>query len=124
MLPPFLDTAAACALFTGLARYPREVAAIAYLAHDWRVLALRHVAGARAWVAVPIRTVARDAIVWEAAGVVVAHNHPSGEPGASRDDLRFTRALHQALAAVGVTLVDQLVVAGGQIRSLRAAGLL
>jgi len=52
-----------------------------------------------------------------AAGIIVAHNHPSGDPRPSSSDIRATRMLADVSRALGITLHDHLVVAGGEIRS-------
>jgi len=52
-----------------------------------------------------------------AAGIIVAHNHPSGDPRPSSSDIRVTRRLADVAQAFGIALHDHLVVAGGEIRS-------
>lgn len=59
-----------------------------------------------------------------AAAFVVVHNHPSGDPAPSAEDVAFTRALSQAGAALSIPLLDHVVVGGGAYRSLLDAGLL
>lgn len=68
------------------------------------------------------REIYRDALVANAAAVVVGHNHPSGDPTPSRDDIAVTTRLARAGEVVGVDLLDHLVVAGAQWRSLARAG--
>ena len=83
---------------------------------------MRHVIGARDQAAISIRTVAADALAFGATGVVIAHNHPSGDATPSARDVAFTRALATGLRTLEVVLLDHLVIAGGQVTSLRAAG--
>ena len=61
----------------------------------------------------------RTALLDRAEEILVYHNHPSGEPEPSRDDLAITRRLALAASTVGLPLVDHLVVAGARWRSLR-----
>ncbi len=68
------------------------------------------------------REVYRDALLGNAAAVVVGHNHPSGDPTPSRDDLAVTTRLARAGDLVGVDLLDHLVVAGQRWQSLARAG--
>nr|WP_246347137.1 JAB domain-containing protein [Sphingomonas jinjuensis] len=98
--------------------------AVAYLDPEWRLLALRHVGGERDHLALPIRSILRDVLAWEAARVVVAHNHPSGDAEPSDGDRAGTRQLAQLLRAIDVTLVDHLVIGAGVVTSLRMRGAL
>ncbi len=69
------------------------------------------------------REVFRDALLANAAALVLAHNHPSGDPEPSRDDELVTRRLVRAGELVGVEVLDHLVVAGGRWISLARRGL-
>lgn len=123
---PIRSNAGARALFAHLADRPHEMTAFAYLDPEWRLLGMRHGPAGDAGAAdVPIRAVARDAVALGAARVMMAHNHPSGDPTPSRSDLAATRRLATALAALGVPLVEHLVLArAGGCFSLRGAGLI
>lgn len=70
------------------------------------------------------REVYRDALVANATAVVLAHNHPSGDPAPSTDDHAVTRRLAAAGQLVGVELLDHLVVAGERWTSLARRGAL
>jgi DNA repair protein RadC len=52
------------------------------------------------------------ALVRGAAALVVFHFHPSGDPSPSLEDLSFTRRLAEAGEAVGVRLLDHLIIGG------------
>lgn len=69
------------------------------------------------------REVYRDALLANAAALVLAHVHPSGDPEPSRDDELLTRRLARAGELVGVTLLDHLVVGGTRWVSLARRGL-
>ena len=69
------------------------------------------------------REILRDALLANAAAVVVAHNHPSGDPEPSRDDERVTRRIVEAGRVVGIEVLDHLVVGGGSWVSLARRGL-
>ncbi|WP_294302694.1 JAB domain-containing protein [uncultured Sphingomonas sp.] len=110
------------ALFAGLARAEGEVAGVAYLGVDAQVVGLRLIAGGADQVSVPPRTLTLDALAFGAEGVIVAHNHPSGDPAPSRHDLDHARSLARALALMDVRLVDHLIVTAHATTSLRAMG--
>jgi DNA repair protein RadC len=69
------------------------------------------------------REVFRDALLHNAAALVLAHNHPSGDPEPSRDDEQVTRRLVRAGDLVGVPVLDHLVVGGQRWVSLARRGL-
>ena len=84
---------------------------------------MRHVVGGRDHVVFSIRTIAVDALAFGAVGVVMAHNHPSGDATPSARDVAFTRAVAAGLRTLDVALLDHLVVASDQVTSLRAMGM-
>jgi DNA repair protein RadC len=60
--------------------------------------------------AVTSKDVLRGAIAANAAAFLIAHNHPSGDPTPSREDIEMTRNLIKAGKVVGVALLDHIVV--------------
>lgn len=70
------------------------------------------------------REVAKRALELNASAVVICHNHPSGDPRPSAPDIDMTRKIKDALAAVGITLHDHVIVSRGGPVSFRAQGLL
>lgn len=68
------------------------------------------------------REVVKAALHCNAAGVILAHNHPSGVAEPSEADLRLTSALAQALALVDIRVLDHFVVAGTQVHSFAEHG--
>ncbi|HXH14508.1 MAG TPA: JAB domain-containing protein [Sphingomonas sp.] len=120
--PRIADIAAACALFARLREATVEIVAVAYLDPNRRLLGMRHVTGGRDHVTISIRRIAADALAFDAAGVVIAHNHPSGDATPSAQDLAFTRALAAGLRTLEVVLLDHLVIARERVTSLRAMG--
>ncbi len=64
----------------------------------------------------------RDAVRRCAAGIVVVHNHPSGDPSPSGEDLRITGEISAAGALLDIALLDHLVIGHGRWVSLRALG--
>lgn len=70
------------------------------------------------------REVFRAAIAEAAAGIIVVHNHPSGDPSPSPEDRAVTRQLAEAGRLLDVPLYDHVIVAGDRFVSFAAAGLL
>ncbi len=66
-----------------------------------------------------------DAAVHDhAPAVVVVHNHPSGDPTPSEDDIRLTKRLNEAGKVLGINLLDHIIIAGEKFYSFRSQGLL
>lgn len=72
----------------------------------------------------PLRDVISDAAIHGSAGVILAHNHPSGDPTPSASDRQITRRLALAAEAIDLALLDHIVMAGSDCRSMRQMGLL
>lgn len=90
-----------------------------YLAPRGRLLAHRGLtSGSDRYTVVDPRQVFRPAIELGAASVIVAHNHPSGDPTPSEPDVDVTRRLAAAGQVLGVALIDHLVVGRGRYTSL------
>ena len=71
---------------------------------------------------VRIGEVYRDAVRACAAAIIVAHNHPSGDPTPSAEDLRITGELAEAGRLLDIELLDHLILGRGRWSSLRALG--
>ncbi len=69
------------------------------------------------------REVVKEALRFNAAAVILAHNHPSGHAEPSQADERITRRLKAALELVDIRLLDHLVVGHGEVTSLASRGL-
>ena len=70
------------------------------------------------------RDVFRQAVREGACGVIVCHNHPSGDPEPSRDDLSLTKRLADAAAVLGVSLLDHIVFGDGRHVSIKERNLI
>ena len=70
------------------------------------------------------REVFRPAILENAAGVILVHNHPSGDPDPSPEDRRVTAQLAEAGSAVGIDVLDHIVIGDAAFVSFVEAGLL
>jgi DNA repair protein RadC len=65
----------------------------------------------------------REAVRTNAAAIVVVHNHPSGDPTPSPEDVAVTRAIVEAGKLLDIEVLDHLVIGKGQYVSLKARGL-
>lgn len=70
------------------------------------------------------REVFKSAVLSNAAGIILAHNHPSGDPSPSREDFELTRRLCDAGKIMGIEILDNLVVGDGRALSFKEACLL
>ncbi|MEM9290566.1 MAG: DNA repair protein RadC [Acidobacteriota bacterium] len=96
------------------ARGDQEVAGALFLDSRCGLLGEKELfRGALARVPMDPQQVLREALLHNAAAVVVFHTHPSGDPSPSVDDWSATRSLRAAAEAVGVKLVDHLIVGRG-----------
>jgi DNA repair protein RadC len=100
----------------------REVFGFVGLDGRHRYLSLRELTlGTRNQAPVDAAELFRLAILDRASGLLLFHNHPSGDLEPSRDDLELTRRLVMGGQLVGVGVLDHLIVAGGRWLSLRSA---
>jgi DNA repair protein RadC len=74
--------------------------------------------------AVYIREIMRRALDLHATAIIVVHNHPSGDPAPSQQDIRLTRDLAEAGRHLKVTLHDHVIIGASGHSSLRAMGLI
>ena len=72
----------------------------------------------------PLREIVCAAATHGSSGIVLAHNHPSGDSRPSESDCRATRRLASAVEALDCTVLDHLVFAQGDCTSLRRLGFL
>jgi DNA repair protein RadC len=102
----------------------RESLWVAHVDDDCRCLHLTRHNGDEAGAEFPLRTIIADAAQHCSAGIVLAHNHPSGDPRPSDSDYRSTRRLAAAAEALDCAVLDHLVFAGSECTSFRKMGLL
>ena len=115
-----------CAFLTAQLRdRPQEIFCCLYLDTRHRVLAFEELfRGTLDGAAVYPREVVKQALAYNAAAVILAHNHPSGVAEPSRADEVLTQRLKDALALVDIRVLDHLVVGDGDITSFAERGLL
>lgn len=108
-----------------LSPLPYEAFLALFLDSQNRLLAARELfRGTLAQTSVYPREVVKEALSHNAAGVIFAHNHPSGVAEPSRADELLTAALKQALGLVDIRALDHFVVAGQRVVSFAERGLM
>ncbi len=102
-----------------------ETLAVAYLDDARRLIELVVLAPAAAdRIDLPVRRIVEDALRFGATGLVLAHDHPSGDAQPSWDDIESTRELAGVACRLGIRLDDHLIFADGEVCSMRGLGLL
>ena len=89
-----------------------------------RVLSLETISvGTLSSSAVHPRELFKVAIKKSAAAIILIHNHPSGDPTPSREDLEVTKRLEEAGKIIGIDVLDHLIIGDNKFVSLKAKGL-
>jgi len=70
------------------------------------------------------REVVKRALELHASALILAHNHPSGDPAPSQADIAMTQDIARAATALGLVVHDHVIVGNGRVVSFRADGLL
>ena len=102
----------------------REQLWVAHTDEQARCVHLSQHAGNKDGADFPLKAIIADALAHGSAGIVLAHNHPSGDARPSDSDFRVTRRLAVAAEAIDCALLDHLVFGGGDCSSLRQLGYL
>ncbi len=101
----------------------RECFAVILLDTKHRPLAVHAVSvGGLAFAPVSPREVFKAALLANAAAVILAHNHPSGEPEPSVDDVRLTVRLQSAGELLGVDVLDHVIIGAPRVEADGARG--
>jgi len=66
----------------------------------------------------------KAAIIKSAASIILVHNHPTGVPAPSREDIEITERFAEAGRVVGIEVLDHIIIGDGRFESLREMGYL
>lgn len=102
----------------------RESLWVAHLDEQARCLHVSRHPGDESGANFPLKQIIGDAAAHGSAGIVLAHNHPSGDARPSDSDCWATRRLASAAEALDCAVIDHLVFAGEDCASFRKMGLL
>jgi len=112
-------------LFRDLVHETKEHFLALHLDGKNRIICLDRVAiGSLSQCVVHVREVFKSALLSSAAALILAHNHPSGCPNPSSEDLQITRRLKEAGDLIGIKVLDHIIVGDGQYVSFVEQGLL
>ena len=113
------------ALVTSYAHHVQERLGAAFLDSRQRIVRQREIyIGTINHAAVSTRDVVRYALEANACALVMYHNHPSGDPTPSAEDVMFTRKLGESLRLCDIELTDHIVIGAQRFYSMRQKGLL
>ena len=108
-----------------LSNEQREIFAVMFLDNRHCMIAFeRMFYGTINGAAVYPREVVKRALELNAAALIVAHNHPSGDPTPSKADMAITETLKAALTIVDIRLLDHFVIGAASFSSLAGAGMI
>ncbi|MBI4021302.1 MAG: DNA repair protein RadC [Candidatus Aenigmarchaeota archaeon] len=106
-----------------LERYDREVFYALHLDTKNQLIGCEEVSkGCLSWSVVHPREVYKGAILNSAGAVIVAHNHPSGDPTPSPQDRDVVQRLYSVGELLGIPLLDSVVIGDGRYTSMRREG--
>ena len=88
------------------------------------VLDMVTASGTHEGVELPVRAVFARALRCDARGLIIAHNHPSGDPSPSKADLSVTRHVATVATSLGLSVLDHLIFGHERFKSFRNDGLL
>ena len=122
-LPRVKDSDTAADILGGLSKNDREVAQIIYLNGRNDVIGIEtaHKGSVNASI-VSSHEIMKTALLTNASAIIFAHNHPSGDPSPSDDDIKTTQRLLKAGKTVNVEVLDSLIIGKGKYYSLKQEG--
>lgn len=110
-------------LYHSMRDLKREVCKVLFLDNQNRILEVEDMFhGTLTSSAIYPREIIRRALELHAAGIILVHNHPSGDPKPSPDDLRITRDLVAAGRIMGIRVLDHLIIGDSIYNSLAEMG--
>ena len=89
----------------------QEILKVAMLDNKNKLIKIKDIAvGGGNFVTATIKSVLNEAVKIEAAKIILIHNHPSGDPTPSNQDIEFTKNVEQASKILGIQLLDHIVI--------------
>ena len=89
----------------------QEILKVAMLNNKNKLIRIKEIAkGGGNFVAATIRSILNEAVKIEAAKIILIHNHPTGDPTPSKQDIEITKNVEQASKILGIQLLDHIVI--------------
>lgn len=102
-----------------------EVFYVLYLSQSSSVIRLENIGqGGLTSTVADIRIILKNALLYSASRLIVAHNHPSGNLKASKEDIAMTKKLNEAAALMDIKLLDHLIIGDNNYCSMADEGLI
>lgn len=70
------------------------------------------------------REVFKRAVLQNASSIIICHNHPSGDPAPSQEDINITKRIYDAGKILGIELLDHIIIGDNKYTSLKEKGVL
>lgn len=106
-------------LIASMGSLPHEVLRILFLDGSRRLITDEQLQnGTLAQLAVYPRTIFKRALELNAAGIILVHNHPSGDAAPSEEDIRTTRLFHQIGRSLDIDIIDHIVVTASNVQHI------
>ena len=97
----------------------QEILKVAMLNNQNKLIKIKDIAiGGGNFVTATIKSVLNEAVKIDAAKIILIHNHPSGDPTPSKQDIEFTQKVEQASKILGIQLLDHIVIGNGDYVSI------
>ena len=97
----------------------QEILKVALLNGKNKLIKIKDIAkGGGNFVSATIKSVLNEAVKIEAAKIILTHNHPSGDPTPSKEDVEFTNKVKQASEILGIQLLDHIIIGNSNYISI------
>lgn len=102
-----------------------EEAKVIHVNHENMIVNVHHVSsGTDTATLIPVKTIIRDAILIKTTGIILAHNHPSGQTRFSKADIDISKKVETACSYFDIRFLDSMILTRETYRSMRDEGLL
>lgn len=112
-------------LILNMGMYEHEVFSMLYLNNQNQVIAYEELfRGTINETSVYPREIVKQVLKYNAASVILVHNHPSGEPNPSKADIKLTQKVEKVLSLIDVRVLDHFIIAKSRAVSMKEGGII